>query len=260
MNISPIKTMMFSALLLTATVQAGELTVILSGHVEGITAVGAVARWGEDGKARPPVDPKAKIDAPHFEAQAASASADGTRWVFSNLPAGTYDLILIAPERKLRVEGFRYPPILEFDPFLPPSAAAPEEDTADWIIKDIAKSPHYENKVKPLYLAATDKKQVRILMQLVRDKATSYDSQFGAPVATVRHEVWQYTFQYGGWVKDRATAVLDRVLMAKADFHKWTWIWDPKLGGVTVGSQPIQLEYQIPARFDPDTARGWFPE
>jgi hypothetical protein len=240
------------------TARAGELTVTLSGHTEGVTLVGAVGRWDEDGKPKPAIDPKAKIEAPHVDARA--ASPDGSHWVFSNLPAGTYDLIVVAPDRKVRIEGFRYPPVLEFDPFLPPDAEAPEEDTGTWIVKDIAKSQHYENKVKPLYLAAADKKQVRILMQLVRDKPTSYDAEFGAPVATVRHEVWQYTFQYGGWVKDRKTAVLDRILMAKADFHKWTWIWDPKLGNIQVGSRPVKVESQIPSQFDPETAKGWFPE
>ena len=34
-------------------------------------------------------------------------------------------------------------------------------------------------------------------------------------MATVRHEVWQYTYRYGGWVKDGRTKVLDRVLMAQ---------------------------------------------
>ena len=37
---------------------------------------------------------------------------------------------------------------------------------------------HYENKVVPLYLSG-DEKQVRILMQLVRDLPTSYDAEYG---------------------------------------------------------------------------------
>ena len=46
----------------------------------------------------------------------------------------------------------------------------------------------------------------------------------------MRHEVWQYTNQYGGWVKDRRTEVLDRILMAKSEFQRWTWVWEPRLG------------------------------
>ena len=100
---------------------------------------------------------------------------------------------------------------------------------------------------------------MRILVQLVRDKPTSYDGDFGAPVATVRHEVWQYTNNYGGWVKDRRTEVLDRILMARSEFQKWTWVWEPRLGGIEVGTKPVTVTYELPERFDPHEAKGWFP-
>ncbi len=221
--------------------RAGDLTVEL-GRAFDATSVGAVQRWDEDGKARFPVDPKAKITEPRLDARAVRVGAG--KWVFRNLPAGHYDLVVLGAER-VRVEGFRYPPINEFDPFLAPAAAPPEDETRDWIIKHIAKSQHYENKVTPLFLAGDDK-QVRILMQLVRDKPTSYDAEFGAPVATVRHEVWQYTNKYGGWVKDRRTEVLDRVLLARSEFMRWTWVWEPKLGGIEVGAQPVAVTCEPP--------------
>jgi hypothetical protein len=234
--------------------RAGELTVEL-GKSDGVTLVGALARWDADGGPRSPVNPKAKIDAP--EVAASAERRDGNRWVFPNLPPGRYDLVILAGER-VRVEGFHYPPVAEFDPFLPPTAQAPDE-ARDWVVKDIAESRHYENKVQPLYLAGDDK-QVRVLVQLVRDQPTSYDSDFGAPVATVRHEVWQYTYRYGGWVKDRKTKVLDRVLLAQSEFRRWTWAWEPALGGIEVGKRPVKVSYELPTRFDPATARGWFPE
>ena len=132
---------------------------------------------------------------------------------------------------------------------------APDEETRDWIVKHIAKSQHYENKVAPLFLAG-DEKQVRILVQLVRDKPTSYDGDFGAPVATVRHEVWQYTNNYGGWVKDRRTEVLDRILMARSEFQRWTWVWEPRLGGIEVGTKPVTVSYELPEKFDPQRQRA----
>ncbi len=234
---------------------AGELVVSL-GRSEGVTMVGAIRRWDEDGKPRSPVDPKAKIDSPRVDAQA--EKRDGGRWIFPDLADGTYDLVILASPR-VRVEGFRYPPLSEFDPFFAPDAKEPDEEIRETIVKHIAKSRHYENKVSPLYLAGNDK-QVRILVQLVRDQPTSFDSDFGAPVATVRHEIWQYTNNYGGWVKDRRTEVLDRVLMAKSEFHRWTWVWEPKLGGIEVGKKAASVSYELPRRFDPKTARGWFPE
>lgn len=244
----------FSLAGLPAPARAGDLTVDL-GKSAAVSMLGAVRRWDQDGKRLVAVDPKAKIDSPRVDARAAPDGAGN--WVFHNLAPGTYDLVILGKER-VRVEGFRYPPINEFDPFLPAAAKEPDEETKDWIIQDIAKSKHYENKVAPLFLAGDDK-QVRVLVQLVRDKPTSYDADFGAPVATVRHEVWQYTNNYGGWVKDRRTEVLDRVLLAKSEFERWTWVWEPRLGGITVDAKPVKISYELPARFDPQKARGWFP-
>jgi hypothetical protein len=229
---------------------AGELTLDL-GRSEGVTFVGAVCRWDDDGNPRKPIDPKAAIQAPQVAATA--ERRDGNRWVFKKLPPGRYDLVVLARGR-VRVEGFHYPPVTEFDPCLPPDGKAPEE-ARNWIIKDIAKAQHYENKVTPLFLNGTDK-QVRILMQLVRDQPTSYDGEYGAPVATVRHEVWQYTYQYGGWVKDKKTRILDRILMANKEFQRWTWVWEPRLGNIEVGKDPVKITYQLPRKFDPRKARG----
>jgi hypothetical protein len=235
--------------------RAGDLTVEL-GTAQPVSSVRAIMRWDDDGKPRSPVDPRAKIDDPRTDARAVSLG--GGRWVFRALPPGHYDLVVITTGR-VRVEGFRYPPITEFDPFLPSDAKPPHEETRDWILKHIARSPHYENKVVPLFLAG-DEKQVRILMQLVRDKSTSLDADFGAPVATVRHEVWQYTNNYGGWVKDRRTEVLDRILLARSEFQQWTWVWEPRLGGIEVTDRPRTLSCPLPERFDPASDRGWFPE
>jgi hypothetical protein len=235
--------------------RAGELTVDLS-TAQPVSFVGAIRRWDADGKSLAPVDPKAKIDEPRIDAR--GVSLGGGRWVFRGLPPGSYDLVVLASGR-VRVEGFRYPPITEFDPFLPPDAKPPDEETGEAIVKHIARSPQYENRVVPLFLAG-DNKQVRILVQLVRDKPTSFDVDAGAPIATVRHEVWQYANQYGGWVKDRRTEVLDRVLLPRSEFHRWSWVWDPRLGGIEMADRPVTWNCPLPARFDPEKDRGWFPD
>jgi hypothetical protein len=242
-------------LLLVSTARGGELTVEL-GTAQPVSLVGAVRRWDADGAARFPVDPKARIDAPRVDAKA-EVQAPG-RWAFRNLAPGTYDLVVVTSDR-VRVEGFRYPPIAEFDPFLPPDASPPDEETREWIVKHIGRSPQYENRVAPLFLAGGEK-QVRILLQLVRDKPTSFDADFGAPAATVRHEIWQYTNRYGGWVKDRRTEVLDRLILPRAELHRWTWVWEPKLGGVEVAGGPVTVRHTLPGRFEPGSHRGWFPD
>ncbi len=229
---------------------AADLMVRLEGD-EHVRQVLALRRFDEDGNLRQPVDPKAVIDRPATRRVASRESAGTYR--FSDLPAGKYDLVILTTNQ-IRIEGFHYPPVAEFDPFLSPHDEAPP-DVARWIVKDIAKSRHYENKVTPLYLAGDDK-QVRILVQLLRDKPTSYDGHYGKPVATLRHEVWQYRNRYGGWVKDRKTKVLDRILMAKQDLAKWIWIWEPRLGGIDVKDQTVRVVYPIPREYRSSQVRG----
>jgi hypothetical protein len=236
-----------------AGASGGDLSVDL-GRSAGVSFVGAMNRWDADGNPRKAVNPKAVIQAPEVTARAVRRG--GNRWVFKGLPPGRYDLVLLARDR-MRVEGFHYPPVTEFDPILPATGKAPEEAGA-WIVKDIGRAQHYENKVTALYLAGDDK-QVRVLVQLVRDKPTSYDAEYGQPVATVRHEVWQYTYRYGGWAKDRRAKILDRILLGNREFQRWTWVWEPRLGGIEVGKKTVQVSYELPGRFDPKTARGWLP-
>ena len=146
---------------LSPSAAAGTLTVEL-GKSEGVTFVGTVQRWDRQGNPRRPVDPKAKIDAPPVDA---TGKSDGQgRWVFADLPPGKYDLVILARER-LRIEGWQFAPVKEFDPFFPPTATT-DDETRDFITADIAKSPHYENKLVPLALGG-DKKAVRVLVMLV---------------------------------------------------------------------------------------------
>lgn len=229
--------------------EAAQLTVDL-GNAQGATLVGAIHRWDRDGNHRRPVDPKAKIHVPHLDAKATNAG--GNKWVFENLPPGTYDLLIVAGDR-VRIEGFQYVPVLEFDPFLPPDAAI-DDETKEFITDDIKKSRHYENKVVPLYMAG-DKKVVRVLVMLIRDQPTSYTPGAG----TMRHEIWQYTWNYGAWQKEKLTRVMDRVLLQVSELRRWTWLWDPKLGGIQVKSSPVTIKYELPGRADKRRLRGLYP-
>jgi hypothetical protein len=235
----------------------GSLLILKLDNDEGVTHVGAICRWDEDGNSRKPVNPKAKIDHPELTATAARRGAGC--WVFGKLSPGRYDLVILKKGR-VRVEGFHYPPVREFDPFFPATGKDPDEDSRKWILNDIAKGRRYENKVAPLVLAG-DGKQVRILMQLVRDQPTSYDGEVGFPVATVRHEVWQYTRRYGAWSKERATRLLDRILLPRDELRKWTWVWEPRLGGIEVkGDRAVHITYRLPRHFEARNCRGWFPD
>ena len=228
---------------------AAKLTVRLTGG-QRIVLVGAMHRWDQDGNALKPTNKDAIIDKPEAEANAVKA-ADGA-WVFRDLKPGRYDLVLLGAN-KLRIEGFEYVPVLEFDPFIPGTATC-EDEAREFIENDIRKSEHYENKVEPLCLGG-DKKVIRVLVQLIRDKPTSYTPGAG----TMRHEIWQYTFNYGGWAKERRTRVLDRHLLQVSELRQWTWLWDPKLGGIEVKKQPVHIQYTVPKEPDPTKLKGLYP-
>lgn len=227
--------------------EGATLTIDLSG-AEGVTFVGAFNRWDIDGNHRRKVNPKAKIDTP--EVDAAATNAGRGRWVFADLPPGNYDLVIMAEGRR-RIEGWTYAPVLEFDPFYAPDTTI-DKDTAQWIADDIKKARHYENKVVPLAIGGDGEKVARVLVMLIRDKKTSYEGHFPG-AATMRFEIWQYDWQYGGWVKNKRTKVLHRVMLHRDELRKWTWLWDPKLGGIEVSRDPVTVEYQmpVPERDDP---------
>lgn len=233
------------------TAEAAKLTVELGG-ARGVTLVGAINRWDRDGNPRRPVDPKAKIHAPKVDAKAVR-DGDG-KWVFEDLPPGRYDLLIMLHGR-VRIEGFQYVPVLEFDPFLSPGAAV--EDQARKSIADhVNKSRHYENKVVPLYMAGDKGKSVvRLLVMLIRDKPTSYTPGAG----TIRHEIWQYTWQYGGWQKQKRTKVMDRILLQVDELRRWTWLWDARLGGIEVKSSPVTVEYELPGASGGRELKGLYP-
>lgn len=235
-------------------VEAAKVTVDL-GDSQGVQLVGALRRWDSDGDPRRPVDPKAKIDAPQVDVTATRAGE--SKWVFEDLPPGRYDLLIIArdPAAKapLRIEGWHYPPVLEFDRFFSPDATT-DDETRKFITDHINNSRHYENKVEPLYMGG-DKKAVRVLVMLIRDQPTSYKPGVG----TIRHEVWQYTYMYGGWQKEKRTRVLDRALLPVKELRRWTWLWDPRLGGIEVSSSPINIKYELPKRPDKGKLKGLYP-
>lgn len=230
--------------------QAAKLTVDL-GNAKGVRSVGAFMRWDKNGDAIKQVNKDAKID--HPEVTASAKDAGGGRWVFSDLKPGRYDLVIMLD--KNRIEGFSYPPVLDFDPFFPVDSVV-EEDAREFIENDIRKSQHYENKVEPLYLGTDkDKKAVRVLVQLIRDLPTSYTPGAG----TMRHEIWQYDWLYGGWKKNQRTRVLDRIIMQVSDLRRWHWLWEPKLGDIQIKTSDVEIKFQVPGSPDPTRLKGLYP-
>ena len=163
---------------------------------------------------------------------------------------------MILAGTKRRIEGFDYPPVLEFDPFFPSNATV-EEEAGEFVVGHIKKSPHYENRVEPLYLGG-DKKAVRVLVMLIRDKPTSYEGDMPG-AATIRHEIWQYSWQYGGWTKESRTRVLDRVHSASRRTPQVDLALGPKAGRDRDQEAPVSIEYALPQDSANRKLKGLYP-
>ncbi|MHC4199230.1 MAG: hypothetical protein ACYSU0_04505, partial [Planctomycetota bacterium] len=77
-------------------------------------------------------------------------------------------------------------------------------------------------------------KRAKVLVKLVRTKPTSYDGDFGEPLAIFRWEVWNFRKYTGSWLKERKYKVLRRFMVAKRKMHELRWDFRPELGGIDV--------------------------
>lgn len=256
--------------LLPLTTEAGDLNVKLTGDDSDITLFGAIYRWDADGLPKKAngqpliVDTKAVITEPYVDARAVRQKPG--LWTFENLPPGVYDLIIIKAGKQQRFEGFRFAPVLDFDPFLPPDARVlhdieedgvvrekvEDKESCDYVVEQITTAPHYENKVVPVYLGGNYKrgqskpKFIRALVMLLRDETTTYEGDV-AGAATIRFEIWQFDDKTGTYVKNRKTHVLHRILTTRSDIRRWTWLWVPELGDITVPRSGTKtVEWTVP--------------
>ena len=76
--------------------------------------------------------------------------------------------------------------------------------------------------------------RAKALVKLVRTRPTSYDGQYGEPVAVVRWEIWNFRKHTGAWRREPKAKVLRRFLMPKRRLAEFRWGFDPDLGGVDV--------------------------
>ena len=88
---------------------------------------------------------------------------------------------------------------------------------------------------------------------LIRDLPTSYEE---AGAATIRHEIWQYDWNYGGWQKRNAPRCSTAPARMSSELRQWTWLWDPKLGGIEVGTSPLTIRYELPRNRPSRSSKG----
>ena len=232
--------------LFMSTSFAADLTVELDPPLDDVSFFGAVRRWDPDGNPLVEIDTKARITEPQVDKVAEKKA--NNRYVFKDLAPGVYDLVIIQADKKVRREGWRYAPVLDFDPILPPTAKVEkydedadqlveDRDTIDAITKEIEGSRHYENRVEIIAMGGIPPKKgersaktVRVLMRLIRDQETSLD----ANSATYRIEIWQFDNKNGSFVKNKKTQVMHRILMPRDELNAWKWDWYPSLGNIEV--------------------------
>jgi hypothetical protein len=264
-----ISILFFVLFLFVSGLNAGGLTIQLRGEYEDITFIGAIYRWDPDGLPKQ-ADGSARVAKERAEAPKINepwtdfraADKGNGKWVIESMLPGIYDLIIIKGGTKQRFEGWRYAPVLDFEEFFPPDAdvlcdqdtdgkkeTVKDEESRKWVDKTIRESKHYENKVIPLYLGGSYKKgqvrpkQIRALVMLLRDLKTTLDQNS----ATMRFEIWQFEDRSGGYVKQKRTHVLHRIIMPLDELRQWVWLWDPALGNINIGkNEQKTIEYKIP--------------
>ena len=228
------------------------------------------------------INPKAKMDKP--ETPFVGTIEENGAFRIERLPYGTYDLVLLTKDAR-RFEGFHLELSRKFEEVAnvadqyededeDPDALDEDEEDMEapegeskkgakkkgkpgispemekLIRKQISKMRTYENKKRAIAMIG-NKKRATVLMMLLRDKATTYDGDFGAPVATLRWEIWTWTNWYGGWTKDRDPKLLHRVIMDSRKLRTRAWIWDRALGGVRVkeGEATAPILYTVPKQY-----------
>ncbi|MHC4502326.1 MAG: hypothetical protein ACYTFI_03395 [Planctomycetota bacterium] len=150
---------------------------------------------------------------------------DGSRYEIT-VPPGTYDLHFETTDG-LKIEGadLRAEGNASADPL--------KERDLKSIRERVRHMRTFENERSVLAINGAGKR-AKVLVKLVRTKPTSYDGDFGEPLAIFRWEVWNFRKYTGSWLKERKYKVLRRFMVAKRKMHELRWDFRPELGGIDV--------------------------
>ncbi len=149
-----------------------------------------------------------------------------------DVPAGTYDLhfeLADGIKDNLKIDGadMRVSAAREAPPLRPRDREA--------ITKRVLAMRVFENEKHVLAIEGAGER-AKALVKLVRTNPTSYDGDFGEPVAVFRWEVWSFRKRTGSWVRERKSKVLRRFLVAKRKMAELRWRFTPALGGIDVAA------------------------
>ncbi len=48
-------------------------------------------------------------------------------------------------------------------------------------------------------------------------------------------------------------------MLPRDELRKWTWLWDPALGGIDVKDQPLTIRYEMPKPSGKRRLEGLYP-
>jgi len=107
---------------------------------------------------------------------------------------------------------------------------------------------HFADRRRILFLAGRGS-EARALVEEVTTRKTTLRSP--VPFVVWRVEVWFYRKEFGAW--DRYDSeVVTRQRPTVTDFQNTTWVFEPKLGGLTLTEEePVaEVTYRLPTTFD----------
>jgi len=160
------------------------------------------------------------------------------------VPPGTYDLhVETADGRVLEGADLRVSA---------PEGARPFSERDEQAIRErIAAMKLFENEKTVLALRGAGER-ARVLVKLVRTEPTSYDGEFGEPVAVFRWEVWEFRRRTGSWVKEGAPRVLRRFLVPRRRSNELRWEFLPELGGIELAPEAtVRRDVSLPPEAAP---------
>ena len=124
-----------------------------------------------------------------------------------------------------------------------------------WILDWVAHLYTFENKNRILDMDGTGE-HARVLVEAVRDKQEGLTLPVKEPTAFWRMEIYELNKHYGGWSKDKTTVVFREQVPIRV-FRTYRWMWEKRLGGISVNAEGTTAvpTYAVPEKLDPAKGR-----
>jgi hypothetical protein len=174
--------------------------------------------------------------------------ASGT-FVIENLSGSrTWDLQVTLTDGTI-IEGVDIRPAAASDKPL-------EDKDRESITKLLARMQTHEDEKRFLTVAGNGE-QATALVELLRTRPDHYDLGKGQKNYTWRVEIWRYEKKFGAWHQDDRRQVLRRFKTPVEEFDKWTWVFEPALGGIDLkkGEARRDVVYAVPEKLDASLGR-----